>query len=104
MADMAYIASRALENKIAIAENNDLNIVVVPLIMMKETLAILKEQEKKFFVDSDGKITPIPIIRCKDCKHGEPCNEDVYCTKEIGTIESSVHKPDWFCADARRRD
>ena len=45
MADMAYIASRALENKIAIAENNDLNTVFVPLIMMKEILAILKEQE-----------------------------------------------------------
>ena len=42
---MAYIASRALENKIAIAENNDLNTVFVPLIMMKEILAILKEQE-----------------------------------------------------------
>ena len=45
MADMAYIASRALENKIAIAENNDLNTVFIPLIMMKEILAILKEQE-----------------------------------------------------------
>jgi len=45
MNDMAYIASRALENKIAIAENNDLNTVFVPLIMMKEILAILKEQE-----------------------------------------------------------
>ena len=45
MADMAYIASRVLENKIAIAENNDLNTVFVPLIMMKEILAILKEQE-----------------------------------------------------------
>lgn len=45
------------------------------------------------------------LIRCRDCKYGEPCNEgDVYCTKDIGTIESSVHKPDWFCADGKRRN
>lgn len=43
------------------------------------------------------------IIRCRDCKHGEPCNEgDVFCTKDIGTIESSVHKPEWFCAYGER--
>lgn len=45
------------------------------------------------------------LIRCKDCKHGEPCNEgDVYCNNDIGTFESPVHKPDWFCADGERRD
>jgi hypothetical protein len=45
------------------------------------------------------------VIRCKECKHGEPCNEgDVFCTKDIGTIESSVHKSEWFCADGERRD
>lgn len=43
-----------------------------------------------------------PLVLCKDCKHGEPCNEDVYCTKDIGTIESSVHEPYWFCADGER--
>ena len=49
MTDRAYIAGRALENKIMIAENNDLNTVFVPLIMMKEILALLKEQQK--FID-----------------------------------------------------
>ena len=45
------------------------------------------------------------LVRCGDCKHGEPCNEgEVYCTKDIGTFESPVHKPDWFCADGERRD
>ena len=53
-------------------------------------LALLKEQPE--------------IVRCKDCKHGELCNEgDVFCTKDIGTIESCVHKPEWFCADGERK-
>lgn len=43
------------------------------------------------------------IVRCKDCKHGEPCNEDIYCKKDIGTIETSMHKPDWFCADGEEK-
>lgn len=43
------------------------------------------------------------LIRCNRCKHGEPCNEYVYCRKEIGTIETSIHKPDWFCGDGKRR-
>ena len=90
MSDRAYIVSRTLENKIAIAENNDLNTVLVSLIMMKEILAILKDQKdtinelqnaysylqkqffkaqdkllkkqekKKLLVDSDGDITPLP--------------------------------------------
>jgi len=50
-----------------------------------------------------GKLSMPEIVLCRDCKHGEPFNEcDVYCTKDIGTIESSVHKPDWFCADAKK--
>ena len=45
MTDWAYIVSRTLENKIAIAENNDQNTLFVTLGVMKEILALLKEQE-----------------------------------------------------------
>ena len=45
------------------------------------------------------------IVRCKDCKHGEPCNDgEIYCKKDVGTIETAVHKPDWFCADGERKE
>ena len=40
------------------------------------------------------------IVLCQDCKHGEPCNDgEYYCEKDIGTFESPVHCPEWFCAD-----
>ena len=126
MADMAYIASRSLENKIAIAENNDLNTVFLPLIMMKEILAILKDQKdtinelqnaygylqkqffkaqdkllkkqekKKFLVDSDGKITPLPdVVMCKDCKYYDGNGT---CMKNgIASLTDN-----WFCADGER--
>ena len=64
---MAYIASRALENKIAIAENNDLNTVFVPLIMMKEILAILKEQEAVKPKRIDEKRNH--FIKCGNCNY-----------------------------------
>lgn len=47
MTDRAYIVSRTLENKIAIAENNNQNTLFVTLDVLKEILALLKEQEAK---------------------------------------------------------
>lgn len=47
LTDSAYIISRTLENKIAIAENNDQNTMLVTLDVLKEILALLKEQEEE---------------------------------------------------------
>ena len=46
MPDRVYIVSRTLDNKIAIAENNDQNTLIVTLDVLKEILALLKEQEE----------------------------------------------------------
>lgn len=73
MTDMAYIISKTLEHKIAIAENNDQNTLFVTLDVLKEILALLKEQPE--------------IVMCKDCRKNMMC-------------ETTIHKPkDWFCAD-----
>lgn len=45
------------------------------------------------------------LIRCKDCKHGqfeqwdngECVDKTVYCDGY------GIHKPDWFCADGKRK-
>lgn len=49
MNDMAFIVnvSRTLENKIAIAENNNQNTLLVTLDVLKNILTILKEQEER---------------------------------------------------------
>ena len=46
MTDRAYIVSRTLEDKIAIAENNDQNTLIVTLDVLKNILAMLKEQQQ----------------------------------------------------------
>ena len=70
----------------------DLNGGLIGNCPYKGILAMLKDEEQP------------QIIRCKDCKHGEPCNNgEYYCEKDIGTFESPVHCPDWFCADAERK-
>ena len=46
MIDRAYIVSRTLESKIAIAENNDQNTLFVTIDVLKEILALLKEQQR----------------------------------------------------------
>lgn len=71
--------------------------IQLPLRVYSSALAMLKEQEKqKFFVDENGKITPIPVVvRCKDCKHWEQSNG--HCP-----FNSIFTNADWFCADGRR--
>lgn len=81
MTDRAYIVSRTLENKIAIAESNDQNTMLVTLDVLKEILALLKEQES--------------VVRCKDCKF-----------RDNGCLQlEKDHYPDddWFCADGERK-
>ena len=44
--EYAYIVSRTLENKIAFAEETNQNTLLVTLDVLKDILALLKEQQK----------------------------------------------------------
>lgn len=75
---------------------------------------LLKEQ--KFLVDSDGKITPLPVVvRCKDCKH-RPIKPNDYengfdlefpdgkCPCQCDDGWYSWYPPDdWFCANGKHK-
>lgn len=53
-----------------------------------------------------------PVVRCKDCKHYVPVEDEMVCVKDAdwcvedgcyyGFTES--HDADWFCADGERKD
>lgn len=72
-----------------------------------DALALLKEQKKqRFFVDSDGKITPLPdVVRCKDCKHKGISYE---CILDRDLEEYGSHRTqeydNWYCADGERKE
>ena len=86
MTDRAYIVSRTLENKIAIAESNNQNPILVTLDVLKEILVLLKEQSE--------------IVRCKDCKYQvDRGRRHKDCDKHFLRA-----KDDWFCADGERKD
>ena len=64
------------------------------------------KQKKKFFVYSDGKITPLPdIVRCKDCKFRQSRVSRIIDGKECNLCEMvKGYKPaDWFCADGKHK-
>lgn len=65
----------------------------VELDMFREVLALLKEQEA--------------VVKCKDCKYGHQLCAD-YISCEISEESESgchlSHKPEWFCADGRKKD
>lgn len=72
-----------------------------------DTLELLKEQEKKkFFVDSDGKITPLPdVVRCKDCIHRgkvEKCVLAAIAAEKNYPLFMLDNRGEWYCADGGR--
>ena len=45
---------------------------------------------------------PKELVRCKDCKYGEPWGTLIGCGTSKGF--GITHNPDWFCADGERRE
>jgi len=70
MTDRAYIVSRALETKIAMAENNGHNALIVTLDVLKEILALMKEQEAEWIYGEDE--TGVDGWHCSECNFFEP--------------------------------
>ena len=109
MEDMAYLVSRTLELKIAIAENNNQNTMLVTLDVLKEIFALLKEQERllrKKQKDIDKLCAEYSnlkhrfhekteLVRCSDCKY---FRDDGYCTYN----NIVILKKGYYCADGRR--
>lgn len=88
MTDRAYIISRTLEDKIAIAENNDRNTLFISLNVLKEILTLLKERE---------------AIKPAINEYGEAY---CICGENVGIIPSSKNLPSIrskYCSECGRR-
>lgn len=88
MTDMAYIVNRTLETKIAIAENNGNNDLIVTIDVLKEILALLKEQEAvKPILGKTGRIWLCgncgSYVGFEDNDPHDPNEYDKYC-RECG--------------------
>ena len=68
---------------------------------------IKDKQKKKFLVDSEGKITPLPdVVRCKDCIHrgkSEKCVLAAISEEKNFPLFMLDNRGEWFCADGKRR-
>ena len=69
--------------------------------VINDAIALLKEQDAKEQISDaiheTAKQFRQTIVRCKDCKDGEPgaCGDGVDC-------DGVWHEEDWFCADGER--
>ena len=59
-------------------------------------------------IENAPTIDAVEVIRCKDCKYGEPvydliglAQDDLVCCGNARCV--CVHKPNWYCADGERR-
>lgn len=64
----------------------------------------LKEHDKQqFFVDENGKITPLPVVvRCKDCVYWQD-NNDGYPHQDCKWNHNETPDPDDFCSAGERK-
>lgn len=52
----------------------------------------------------------VEVVRCKDCRFGEPTknmrgeNRYACINYRTGIDPDFTHKPDWFCADGEKKD
>ena len=64
----------------------------------------IKEEKQKFFIDENGKITPLPVIvRCKDCMYRFVDGDNVRFNMCL-LNHNKVQPDDWFCADGERSE
>lgn len=52
--------------------------------------------------------TYVPVVRCKDCKHGTRCTNGaklpaIQCFNSDNGEFGYCHEPDWFCADGEAK-
>ena len=57
-------------------------------------------ERQKAFLDKFPTIDAVPVVRCKDCKHGYPCGNEIVCYHpEYELAEGKwSYKKDFFCA------
>ena len=57
-------------------------------------------------IDRMPTIDAVPVVRCRECRHGLPCGPDVSCYHpEYELCEGVVsHDPEFFCAYGERKD
>lgn len=66
---------------------------------------LMKQAEQKFFVDENGKWTPLPIVtRCKDCEwrgNKKKCILAFVADKQEFPLFFYDQRGEWFCADGK---
>lgn len=61
-------------------------------------------------IDNAPTIDAVPVVRCKDCKHGQPMvythaeRPCIMCSHLGSGFFARVFNPKWFCADGERRE
>lgn len=70
--------------------------------MVKEYIIKVDESKKDIMGGMPLEEPPKELVRCKDCKHGDPvCGGKLYT---CDLLWDGLQKPDFFCGDGQRKD
>ena len=73
---------------------------------VKEEMLMIRVRED---IRNAPTIDAVPVVRCKDCKHGQPMvyrhteSPCIMCSHLGSGFFARVFNPNWFCADGERR-
>ena len=68
------------------------------------------EKDTLEMLDAQPTVDAVPVVRCKDCKHGQPMiyrhteRPCIMCSHLGSGFFARVFNPDWYCADGERRE
>ena len=74
--------------------------------ILADAIAYLKAIDR----DTAPTVDVVPVVRCKDCKHGQPMvythaeRPCIMCSHLGSGFFARVFNPKWFCADGERRE
>ena len=71
--------------------------------MLAEAIVLIPKSANK---GTEIQMDVLPLVLCKDCKHGKIHGIDVECVahEEVGYDPEPWHPLDWFCADGEQKE
>lgn len=79
--------------------------------VLKKKISDVYENKNIYqMIDEIPTVDAVPVVRCKDCKHGQPMiyrhteRPCIMCSHLGSGFFARVFNPNWFCADGERWD
>lgn len=65
---------------------------------------LLDKEQVQLLIDKQPTLDAVPVVRCKDCKYYKTESGECPANNEDDPYYSWIPKPDWYCAEGKRKE